>query len=73
MFFLFERGSSNAESFYIVIDTITLIDLYCEPISTITTATTITTTITTTSPPPPTTRVTVITATAITTTYKVNN
>ncbi|CAF3807298.1 unnamed protein product [Rotaria sp. Silwood1] len=66
MFFLFERGSSNAESFYIAIDTITLIDLYCEPISTITTATTITTT----SPPPTTTRVTVITATAITTTYK---
>ncbi|CAF1279037.1 unnamed protein product [Rotaria sp. Silwood1] len=69
MFFLFERGSSNAESFYIVIDTITLIDLYCEPISTITTATTITTT----SPPPTTTRVTVITATAITTTYKEYN
>ncbi|CAF3819570.1 unnamed protein product, partial [Rotaria sp. Silwood1] len=49
MFFLFERGSSNAESFYIAIDEITLIDLYCESISTITT-----TTITTTPPPPPT-------------------
>ncbi|CAF1136229.1 unnamed protein product [Rotaria sordida] len=55
MFFIFERGSSNAESFYIAIDEITLIDLYCEPISTITT-----------TPPPPTTTITAITLTSLT-------
>ncbi|CAF3933484.1 unnamed protein product [Rotaria sordida] len=76
MFFIFERGSSNAESFYIAIDEITLIDLYCEPISTITT-TAITTTptppppttaITTTPTPPPTTTTTITTITVTTTT-----
>ncbi|CAF4255784.1 unnamed protein product, partial [Rotaria sordida] len=69
MFFIFERGSSNAESFYIAIDEITLIDLYCEPISTITT----TAIITTPTPPPPTTTITTITVTTTTTTDKLTS
>ncbi|CAF1403011.1 unnamed protein product [Rotaria sordida] len=62
MFFIFERGSSNAESFYIAIDEITLIDLYCEPISTITT-----------TPPPTTTTITAITVTTTTITDKLTS
>ncbi|CAF4203703.1 unnamed protein product, partial [Rotaria sordida] len=81
MFFIFERGSSNAESFYIAIDEITLIDLYCEPISTITTTaitttpTSPTTTITVTTTPPPstTTIITAITVTTTTTTDKLTS